>query len=126
MGAFHGFDELVLLGIQSLGLATCLQCTTIEIVPFLESSLGHALRRLNRMHRLSRLGDQEGTISGPQKASGLERFDFEIFAAGRALADVNECRNIWMAESECARDHGADVRSGDGLRRCVAGVPMVL
>ena len=50
-------------------------------------------------------------MGGPEKTRGLECLDLEIFAAGRSLADVDECRNIRMARPERARNHRTQMRA---------------
>ena len=56
----------------------------------------------------------------------MERLEFLPFAQVEALPDVDERRHGRLARAQRARDHRPDVRRRDGLRRGVAGVPLVL
>src|SRR5438132_7841879 len=92
----------------------------------LEPLFRHPGRRLHGVHRFGRLGHQEGTVGSAEETRALEGFDFEILAAGRALADVDERRHIGMPRSQRPRDYRTDMRRRDWLRGYIAGVPMIL
>ncbi len=62
-----------------------------------------------------------------EKTGRSEGFQFLALAQIKSLADVNERghRRI-IARAEGARDDRADMGRGHGLRRSIAGVPMIL
>ena len=73
----------------------------------------------------------EGEIHRPElrteESAGGEGFEFLAFAvAFEPLADVDKGRHDGIARAEHLRHPRADVWRGDGLRRHVAGVPVVL
>ncbi len=71
--------------------------------------------------------DEEGAVLGAEEAGGVKGFERGAFGADfEILADGDEGRHGGVAGAEGFGDHGADVGHGDGLRRNVAGVPVVL
>src|SRR5262249_54560253 len=126
VGPFQGFQKLLFFRVVPCRLASGLERLDEELVALLEALLRHALRWLHRQDRLRRLRDEERAVSAAEEARGLERLDLESLAAGGALADVDERRYVRVFRPEGAGDDGAQVRRGDGLRRHVTGVPVVL
>src|SRR6516162_5364010 len=100
MRSFDRFEELILFGIQPGCQSFGFESLDVQIVSLFESTRRHAGRRLNRMYGLGRLGHEEWAMRGSEKARGLKCFDLKIFAAGGALADVDERRDIGVAWTE--------------------------
>src|SRR5207247_2456123 len=95
-------------------------------MPLFEAAARHSGGRLDGVDRFRRLRNQEWAMGGPEKTCGLERLHLEIFAAGRSLANVDECGDIRMARPERARNYRAQMRSRNRLRWDIARVPVVL
>ena len=56
----------------------------------------------------------------------MERLEFLALSDVEPLTDVDERWHGRVARAKRARNHRTDVRGGDGLRRRVAGVPLLL
>ena len=77
--------------------------------------------------RLLRIRQQERSVFGAQEPGRVKRLQFFLFAdAFETLADIDESGNRRIARSQQSGDPCADVRCGNGLRRNVSGMPMVL
>src|SRR5262249_26781788 len=98
----------------------------IKGIALFESRWAHASRRADAFCSFFGVGDNKRTIFAAQKAGGVKGFEFLTFAEIEALADVDECWDSGISGSERSRNDGANVRRGDGLRRSVARVPLVL
>ena len=98
----------------------------VSLVAVGKARLTHAGRRANGIQRLIRVGDVKRPILAAEEAGRVERFQLLALADVEPLADVDERRHRRVARAKRAGDHRADVRGGDGLRRRVAGVPLVL
>src|SRR6266542_1658185 len=66
-----------------------------------------------------------GMLNGPYSLPRKPAV-WNAFAQIEPLADVDEGGHRVGARPQRSRDHGAEVRGGDRLRRRVAGMPMVL
>src|SRR5207253_10458004 len=68
----------------------------------------------------------ERAVFAAKKTGGVKGFQFLAFAQVETLADVNEGGDGRIARAKSSGDNRADMRRGDGLRRRIAGVPLVL
>ena len=86
----------------------------------------HAGWRADGIQRLIRVGDVERPVLAAEEAGRVKRFQLLALADVESLADVDERRHRRVARAKRAGDHRTDVRGGDGLRRRIAGVPLIL
>ena len=122
--AQHG---LLLVVAHEIALRALIDELAEEAVAIGEARGVHALRRLHRCRGFFGEGQVHGAELAAEEAGGGEGFQFLALAdAFEALADVDEGGHDRIARAEHLGHPRAKVRRGDGLRRDVAGVPMVL
>ena len=120
-------DERLLLVIAAvLADGAFLDEFPVKFVAIFKAVRAHALGRADAFGGLLRIGDEERAVFAAEKTGGVKGLEFLAFAEIETLADVNERGHGGVHRPERAGDDGADVRRGDGLRRRVAGVPLVL
>ncbi len=99
----------------------------VALHPALEPFARHPLGRADGGDGVGREGQVEGAIFAAEEAAGRERLQLLRFAdALQPLADVEKGGDGGIVGSAHPRDPGAEVRHGDGLRRHIAGVPVIL
>ena len=97
-----------------------------EFVAVLEARGRHASGRPHGVGSLFGKRDDERPVFTAEKAGGVKRLQFLSLADIEPLADVYEGRHRWVERTERAGDDRAEMRSGHGLRRRVAGMPLIL
>jgi hypothetical protein len=87
----------------------------------------HALRRLHGLRGFFGKGQVHGAELAAEESGGGEGLQLLAFAhAFKTLADVDEGGHHLVARAEHLGHPGADMRTGDRLRRHIAGVPVIL
>src|SRR5205085_8949740 len=97
------------------------------LVARLKSLRRHSFWRANGIDRLIGKWQRERAKLAAEKAGGVKRFQlFFLAVVLQLLADIDECWNCCIARAEHFGNPRAEVRRRHGLRRHIAGVPMVL
>src|SRR5438105_960462 len=87
----------------------------------------HAARRPNGIDGVLRIRDVEGAELRAEETARRERFELLRFAhAFEPLPDVDEGRNSGIVGAAHSGNPRADMRTGNRLRRNIAGMPVIL
>src|SRR3546814_1782671 len=98
----------------------------VELVSCFEAFQIHSGRWAYAIQTLTGVRNKEGTVLASQETSGMKSLKSFAFAQGKTLSDINERWNYRVIGPPLFSNQGADMRGSQGLRRLVAGVPMIL
>jgi hypothetical protein len=120
----HG---LLLVIAHELPLGIAVDELFVKLVAAGEATRLHPFGRLHGSGGLFRIREIERAEFTAEKTRGGEGLKFFAFAhTFEALANIDKGRDHRIARSEHLRHPRADVGSGNGLRRHVTGVPVIL
>jgi hypothetical protein len=119
-------QRLALIRAALLADGTLFEEAPIKRVAALEPPACHAARRTDDVGGFIRKRHVERAVLRSEETGRRERFELLAFAQIEPLPDVDEGGHRGIPRPERPRHDGADVRGRHGLRRRVAGVPLIL